>query len=159
MCNEKHISASILEEPRKTTNKNLRPQEWSQTLATVAVAVGPKSLTMAVELRPLVQHCLLLKVTPISKRNSTIFRRNGMYFLDKGHLISKGFCFILNSPKQRTKNSTLKVICSQCGILYVEKTKKVSPVFCVKNIFCRKNSVNPVSSRSGLPQYQLTFSS
>jgi hypothetical protein len=25
MCNEKHISASILEEPRKTTNKNLRP--------------------------------------------------------------------------------------------------------------------------------------
>ena len=25
LCNEKQISASILEEPRKTTNKNLRP--------------------------------------------------------------------------------------------------------------------------------------
>ena len=55
MCNEKHISASILEEPRKTTNKNLQQYEWPQTLATVAV--GPKSLATAIELRLLVQHC------------------------------------------------------------------------------------------------------
>ena len=50
------FQAPIWEKNKKTTNKNLRPQEWPQTLVAVALAVGLKSSAMAVELWPLVQH-------------------------------------------------------------------------------------------------------